>query len=131
MAEKIEIVEIKMPPFGKARPRVTRKGTYMPRKYQDKRDLLRGLYHIAGGAYMDAVGPLALNVDFYFRMPKSWSIKKKSEMSGAWCRKVPDLDNLVGAVMDALLMNDQNVVTLRANKYWGYEDNIRIGMIHI
>ena len=117
-----------MPPFGKARPRVTRHGTYMPREYEDKRDMLRILYREAGGADIDDTVPLHMNVVFYFRMPKSWSKKKKREMDLNYCQKTPDLDNLVGAVMDALIAKDQNVVTILANKFWGEENRILIGI---
>lgn len=127
----VEVIEIEMPPFGKARPRVTRRGTFMPHKYVDKKEMLRILYLAAGGTYLDAVGSLFLSADFHFHMPKSWSKKKKNEMDGAWCRKVPDLDNLVGAVMDSLFMDDQNVVMLHAHKYWAYEDKIRIGITEV
>jgi Holliday junction resolvase RusA-like endonuclease len=123
-----EVVEVEMPPFGKARPIVTRRGTFMPHDYVDKKEMLRALYLEAGGVYLNTVGAMFIGVDFYFHMPKSWSAKKKKEMDGAWCRKVPDLDNLVGAVMDSLFMDDQNVVMLNAAKYWSYEDRIRIGI---
>ncbi len=126
MAEKIEV---KMPPFSKARPRVTRHGTYMPKAYEEKRATLRALYFAAGGE-LDPTDPIYLNLVFFFRMPKSWSKKKRQEMNFNYCQKTPDIDNLVGAVMDALIEKDQVVVTLTATKYWGAEDIISIQMEH-
>ena len=124
MAERIEI---EMPPFGKARPRVTRGGTrtYMPTEYQNKRELLQVLYRAAGGE-VNPKGIFSIDLLFVFKMPKSWSKKKKEELNGTFCRKVPDVDNLIGAVMDALFVKDQNVVVARGAKYWGKEDLISI-----
>ena len=122
-------ITIEMPPFGKARPRVTRDGTrtYMPTEYQNKREQLRLLYQAAGGE-VDPERAIALSITFVLRMPKSWSKKKKEMLSWEWCRKTPDIDNLVGAVMDSLLAKDQNVVDLVAIKVWGFEDKIIIGI---
>ena len=73
-------ITIEMPPFGKARPRVTRDGTrtYMPTEYQNKREQLRLLYQAAGGE-VDPERAIALSITFVLRMPKSWSKKKKAE----------------------------------------------------
>jgi Holliday junction resolvase RusA-like endonuclease len=121
-------IEIPMPPFGKARPRVTLRGTYMPHAYEEKRAQLRLLYMAAGGE-VDMEYAVHLDVHFFFRMPKSWSKKKKEQMYYERCQKTPDLDNLVGAVMDALIEKDQNVVSISSSKVWGFEDKIviRIG----
>ncbi len=122
-------IEIEMPPFGKARPRVTRDGTrtYMPTEYQNKREQLRLLYQAAGGE-VDFEGAIALNITFLSRMPKSWSKRKKEALSWEYCQKTPDIDNLVGAVMDSLIAKDQNVVDIAAIKVWGFEDKIMIRM---
>ena len=122
-------IEIEMPPFGKARPRVTRDGTrtYMPTEYQNKREQLRLLYQAAGGE-VDVEGPIFLDVRFHFRMPKSWSKKKKEGMCLEYCQKTPDLDNLVGAVMDTLIEKDQKVVRIWSAKFWDFEDKIIIRM---
>lgn len=128
----VKRIEIEMAPFGKARPRVTRGGTRtcMPTEYQNKRDQLRLLYQAAGGE-MNPTEPVFLDLIFFFRMPKSWSKKKKKEMHWSYCQKTPDIDNLVGAVMDALIEKDQIVVTLRANKYWADKDLISIRMEYV
>ena len=40
----------------------------------------------------------------------------------------PDLDNLVGGVMDALLEDDSKVVAITAFKRWSTEDAIKINI---
>ena len=118
---------IEMAPFAKARPRVTKKGTYMPKKYVANRDGLRALYLEAGGR-LNQQGMLRVSAQFWFRMPgASWSEKKREETAGTYCGKKPDLDNLLGAVMDALLVDDSKVVELGVcEKRWGYFDAIYI-----
>ena len=122
------MIVVEMPPFPKARPRVTRGGqhTHMPTKYLERRDELRWLY-LANGGSLDVQGDISLGVTFVFKMPKSWSKKRRKEMDGAWCSKRPDIDNAIGAVMDALFAEDSNVVHLHyCSKLWGQSDEIRI-----
>ena len=130
--ETMRRIENEMPPFGKARPRVTRDGTrtYMPTEYQNKREQLRLMYQAAGGK-SNPTEPIFLDLIFSFRMPKSWSKKKRKEMDWSYCQKTPDIDNLVGGVMDALIEKDQLVVTLRANKFWRDKDLISIRMEYV
>ena len=86
-------IEIPMPPAAKARPRVTSRGTYMPRKYQEWRREFVG--HCEGSGQVS--GPFALAVTFE---TKSGTMR-------------PDLDNAAAAVLDALqdaevIQNDRN-----------------------
>ena len=74
MAKKIEV---KMPPFSKARPRVTRRGTYMPKAYEEKRATLRALYFAADGE-LDPTDPIYLNLVFIFRMP--WAYRSRGAL---------------------------------------------------
>jgi Holliday junction resolvase RusA-like endonuclease len=113
------VIDIKMAPFAKARPRVTRNATYMPRKYVQARDKLRALYLEQGGE-LNVEGLVKLNLTFVFAMPKSWSKKRKAATEGKWCLKKPDLDNC------AILANDSHVASLDCHKVWGYEDRIFI-----
>ena len=119
-------ITIHMPPFAKARPRVTGKSTYMPQKYTQAREKLQWLY-VGQGGELDVVGLIELSVVFVFSMPKSWSKKRQALTDGQWCLKKPDLDNCIGAVMDALLANDSHVASIKdCRKVWGYENQIII-----
>lgn len=126
------MIVVHMPPFPKARPRVTRGGThtYMPAKYEQRREELQWRY-LAEGGVLDQEGELYMNVIFVFRMPKSWSKKKRAAMNCQPCAKRPDLDNSVGAVMDALLADDSKVVRLQAAKVWGVQDAIIVDIDHV
>jgi Holliday junction resolvase RusA-like endonuclease len=112
-----------MAPFPKARPRVTRNGTFMPAKYQRQRDEL-ALY--CGDVPDFSSYQIRLQIDNVRPMPKSWSDKKKVAMDGQWCSAGADADNAAGAVMDALFDEDSCVVDLVSRKVWGYEAQIGI-----
>lgn len=112
---------VPMEPFGKARPRVTRGGTYMPREYIRARDALR----LAFGP-VTVEPPWALRVTAFRAMPASWSKRKRDEMNAAWCTTRPDADNVAGAVMDALFDDDASVVAVYCRKVWGEEGAIQI-----
>lgn len=120
---------VPMKPFGKARPRVTRNGTHMPQQYQDRRDELR--LHCLDMPQLDNQS-LKLDVAAVRPMPQSWSQKKRERMNGKPTTAKPDLDNIIGAVMDALLPNDDsNIVSVAGHKVWGEEPAIEIALFEI
>ena len=104
-------------PFAKARPRIIkRRGrtiAFMPQTYQDRRAELKKRFGptVCGNL-------IGLRVLAYRKIPKSWSKKKKAEHRGIPCTTKPDLDNIIGAVMDALMDDDSNVVSLSGEKRW-------------
>ena len=112
---------IPLEPFGKARPRVTRGNTYMPREYVAARDNLRLLF----GA-VTVAPPWSLHVTAVRAMPASWSKRRRVEMAGTWCASKPDADNIAGAVMDALFQDDAAVVEVACRKVWGPSPELRI-----
>jgi len=59
-------------------------------------------------------------------MPKSWSLKKKKAMNGKPHRQTADIDNLLKALIDALLSEDKQVWDVHASKRWGETGQIRI-----
>ena len=67
-----------------------------------------------------------LNVKFYLPMPSSWSGKKKMKMAMEPHQQTPDLDNLVKALLDAVLSNDAHVYSITAVKTWGHVGSIVI-----
>lgn len=114
-AWKAQVKRVDMEAFGKARPRVTRRGTFMPKSYESKRRQLRLLF---GPVEVD--GPVELSVLVIRKMPDSWSKAEKESKMGTYTTTTPDIDNILGAIMDALFENDQRVVAIgRSAKIWG------------
>ena len=114
-------VSFSMQAFGKARPRVTRHGTYMPKAYTAKINELR-FFVGALPSWCYAGEPVFLHVRAFFAMPKSWSKAKKLEHLGQLKPSTPDGDNMVGAVMDALWPKDaggdSHVFLNGERRYW-------------
>lgn len=68
---------------------------------------------------------------FWLPMPKSWSKRKRAEMSGQPHQQKPDLDNLQKALLDAIYDDDCRVWSLGAEKRWadrGAIDVLDIGV---
>jgi Holliday junction resolvase RusA-like endonuclease len=117
-----QTVVIEMEPFGKARPRVTKNGTYMGAEYRKRKKVLRRLF----GPVL-VTGLLKLSIVAIRPMPQSWNQAQRRLMVGEPAKPSPDLDNIVGAVMDALFPdNDDIIVSLEAHKVWG-----EAGALHI
>ena len=68
----------------------------------------------------------SFQIVFYLSMPKSWSKKKRDLMRGQRHQEVPDLDNLIKAVNDALLEQDKITFQIQASKWWADEGQIVI-----
>lgn len=68
------------------------------------------------------------SVIFWIDMPKSWSEKKRSKMAGALHTSRPDLDNLLGGLMDAVMpKGDSHLASLsKVEKRWGTTGRIQI-----
>lgn len=114
---KTKTYTFKIKARAKARPRVTSRGTYMPPEYmQYKRDLLK-----LADAQDYELKPPKLNIRFHFAVPKS----AKNRIGKLHDQK-PDLDNLVGGVMDALMHLDHEIAIIEASKWWSDEDYIEI-----
>lgn len=85
-------------------------------------------------AYADRLRELGCNlhdgdeITFWIKMPESWSNKKKLSMVGLAHRSKPDLDNLLGALMDAVSPDGDShyAVFGEIRKYWGDEGAISI-----
>ncbi len=69
------------------------------------------------------------HVIFHIQMSKSWPIKKKRAMSGRFHKQVPDLDNLLKGLSDAVFGDDSVISDIRVSKVWGYKGKIQIGKI--
>ena len=66
------------------------------------------------------------SITFHIPMPKSWSKKKKAGMDQTPHQQKPDLDNLLKALLDAVLPEDCTVWSVATHKVWAYEGAIEI-----
>lgn len=57
-------------------------------------------------------------IKFYMPMPQSWSAKKKRQMNFEPKLSMPDLSNLIKAMEDSLLKQDNIIWDYRVSKYW-------------
>lgn len=106
---------------GKARPRVTVNGTYMPRRYNEARDALRSMFGTV------TVGmPCAMKVTVVHKIAASASKKTRAALMWTFCPVKPDNDNVEGWVMDSLFDDDAAVVWTECVKVWGPRDAVRI-----
>jgi Holliday junction resolvase RusA-like endonuclease len=118
-------------PAGKARPRVTRHGTYTP----DPKGFVTRVSEYGTEARTKAgqglfEGPVGLQVIIYRAMPKSWSRKKQAAMVGEYSPTTPDTVNIVAAVADGLnkiiYEDDRQIAHIAAYKYWAREHRTKI-----
>lgn len=58
-------------------------------------------------------------VTFVVPMPPSWSKKKREEHLGRPHQVVPDVDNLLKSLLDAIYKNDCRVWDIHPRKVWG------------
>ena len=69
-----------------------------------------------------------MRIDFFFKIPKSWTKKQKAEAK--WHIKKPDIDNLQKAVKDALngiaYRDDSQVCKVMALKQYAESDGVLI-----
>lgn len=115
--------EITGMPIGKARPRVTRHGTYTPKvtRLYEQHVRLSGGSAMARAKLRPFTGPVGAHFKFVFTVPKSWP--KWRREAARWAVGRTDLDNYVKAVADALngicYADDRQIVSLIASKRYG------------
>ena len=119
------MIEIDMVPMSK--PRQTRSDVWKKRpvvlKWRAWADEIR-----LACQYEEFIPGNELVMEFYLPMPKSWSKKKKAELLGKPHKMATrnDLDNLIKAVMDALIKDDGCVHYLKAKKFWSDKGMIKL-----
>lgn len=119
----MEVIELKfnVDPIGKARPRVTRNGTYTPKKTKDFQNAIKDLARLQYQAL-----PLAgaLEVDLIFEIERPKSVKRKHHTVKC------DLDNYIKAVLDALngviYKDDAQIIKISAIKKYDPAGSIKI-----
>lgn len=115
-------LEIDGPPIPAPRPRVTRNGTYIPKRKEREFALwqLRSQFHSEPWSC-----PVSIRLQFVFAPNKSDSrIVKSQKINGSLHHsKKPDLDNLIKQANDyligSILKDDAQVCTIIAEKVFG------------
>lgn len=113
-----EVLEIKPHP----KPRMTRYSARFSKRamaYWNWKNSLKA-------AYPEFRMPLHCRIYFVLEMPKSWTKKKRKERLGEGHTSVPDADNLIKALYDAVEQRDEGFWHMHAVKIWGEEGRIII-----
>lgn len=132
-------------PIGKGRPRVTARGgkfahAYTPKKTKDFEDAIRFEFMASNCEKMpvyDKDTPLYVVLKFGFRVPKSYSKKKREAcLNGKiFPTKKPDTDNIIKAVLDALVgaayADDSQIITIIADKIYAEEPFVEVAIYEL
>ena len=114
-------------PTGKARPVVTKVGTFTPKKTVLYENLVKTVY--TGGMLE---GFLEAHIRAFYLIPKSKSEKQKDLMRQGIVRpdKKPDCDNVAKIILDALngiaYADDKQVVRLVIEKWYSDEPRTEV-----
>lgn len=104
-------------------PRQTRRDIWRPSphviRYRAFRDKVRAQLRARLNAF-----PCEVDLTFIIAMPKSWSAKKHERMVGRPHQQKPDIDNLVKALLDSAMDEDEAVWNVSARKLWGIRGHI-------
>lgn len=106
-------------PVPASRARVTKNGTYTPKRYANFKSDCRKI-----GMLVPSFMPILI---FQIAMPRSWSQNKKAKMRHRIHQQKPDIDNLIKAVLDACLVDDALVGATLSISVWSAESAITIG----
>lgn len=121
-------------PCGKGRPRFTKTGhTYTPEKTATYENRLASQAVKAVRGVTPIILPVAISIEAYFEIPKSWGKKKTNEALQGDLLHVskPDIDNVIKIVLDALngivYKDDAQVCSIMAVKQ--YSNNPRLEIV--
>lgn len=116
-------IEIDVDPI--SAPRQTRRDIWRPSphviRYRAFRDKVQAQLRARINAF-----PCSVDLTFVIKMPKSWSARKQAEMLGRPHQQKPDIDNLVKALLDSAMSEDQEVWNIAARKLWGVKGGITL-----
>ena len=118
-------------PMGKQRPRVTRYGTYTPKKTVEYENWVKECYCINTDRKC-LTGEIEAEMKVYMSIPKSTSKKKRQAMLEGEVRptKRPDLDNIAKIILDSLngiaYNDDKQVVSCKIEKWYGEVPRVEV-----
>lgn len=114
----------------KARPRVTRNGTYTPKRTKDyERHVKKSL--LEQGA-KGSEKPLTMKVDIYKGYLKNWTIKQREQADNGIKQpyRRPDVDNYVKSILDGadgiLYKDDAQIIRLEIEKHYDRKPRVEV-----
>jgi Holliday junction resolvase RusA-like endonuclease len=118
-------------PCGKGRPRFSRGGhAYTPEKTARAENLVMLTATEAMRGRLPTERPVRVEIEAFFTMPRSMSIRKRTSMAEAPCMKKPDMDNIAKLVLDAMngvvYADDSQVVCMELVKRWSIIPGTRV-----
>jgi len=128
---------------GKERPRFNRYtgSTYTPSKTHKYEDRVKTAYickYPSGVWVQNKEQPIGVSrMEFHFKMPASWSKKKKERFRLQWCMKKIDLDNCYKSVTDALVgtayLDDSQICGIFGPviKVWDNEEFVKVELTEL
>lgn len=134
----INKVEFTIPgePKAKQRPRVTKQGiAYTPKQTIEYENWVKQCYISEYGQTM-LDGQIKAEIKAYFRIPKSFSKKKRKliELGELRPTKKPDTDNIAKSVLDSLngiaYKDDSSIVELKVSKYFDDQPRVEVTLIN-
>ncbi len=124
---------VKGEPVAKSRPRLSRYGTYTPKKTVNYENWIKECFLLSyGNDFTLLLGELKVHITAYFSIPSSKSQKAKLMMIQGDIRptKRPDIDNVVKCVTDALngivYKDDSQIVEVIARKFYSEEPRVEV-----
>ena len=119
-------------PQGKARPRVTRNGTFTPKKTRDYENKVQQAYREQCGDMFCDSSALIVTIAAHFQPPKSVSRRKRAAMIAGMIQPKckPDADNIAKAICDALngiaYRDDAQITCLIVEKQYAEEAGVTV-----
>lgn len=117
-------------PVPMARPRVTSRGTYTPKRCRDYKAAVAIAAKAAMRGKEPFEGAVHIILQFSFKTPKSWPKNKQAVAGIVGHTSRPDWDNLAKSVTDAMIgivyKDDSQIETASVDKRYGDSDGVRI-----
>lgn len=133
---KIARFEVPGAPQGKARPRVTKNGTFTPKKTKDYEQLVKNCYLSKNEYNGNFKDPIQVEIIAYFGVPKSTSKANVNKMLSHELlpTKKPDTDNIAKAILDSLngiaFHDDSQVFNLTVTKLYSTFPRVEVKIIY-
>lgn len=124
MTRRVEF-EVDGAPVGKSRPRVTRNGSYTPKRTREYEKAVRCAASDAMHGHAPFQEAVAVQVSAVVPIPKSWTKKRRHDaLDGDIQPKTkPDVDNYAKAAVDAcngvIFRDDSQIAELTCRKMYG------------